>query len=82
MTRTPGLKKHFDKKLKASQSPPRLPITDFSAQKFETFDWHSKGLVNSAPDQGSCGSCWAFTAAAVLETSRAISRNHDPKQLY
>lgn len=41
----------------------------------KSIDWVKKGVVNAVKDQGNCGSCYAFSAIAALESAVAIKLN-------
>lgn len=58
-----GAKRRFIK----SKNPSRRYVFKAGDQLPESVDWRVKGAVNPIKDQGSCGSCWAFSTIAAVE---------------
>jgi len=58
------------KKMSFTTSQKTLLLEDIP----ESLDWRDSGAVQKVKDQMSCGSCWAFSTAAVIESHLFITQ--------
>jgi cathepsin F len=52
-------------------NPVKVKVTNAAP---DAFDWRDKNVVSAVKDQGSCGSCWAFSTIANLEGLYALEK--------
>jgi C1A family cysteine protease len=68
-------KKRQDEMKKEEMMDRNIPAEITPSIDLVAFNWRDSGLLSKVQYQGICGSCWAFTSAAVYEANYKMKNN-------
>ncbi|KAJ6735577.1 CYSTEINE PROTEASE FAMILY C1-RELATED [Salix viminalis] len=68
-----GTRSDAKRRLMKSKNPSERYAYKDGEKLPESVDWRAEGAVNPIKDQGSCGSCWAFSTVAAVEGINQIA---------